>query len=65
MTLSERHTGAASGMISEMESAFQSGVESGQIPGAVIMAKDLTGMLSNPNLKKPTGKALPVVATIS
>lgn len=35
---------AASGsMVSEMESAFQSAVESGKIPGAVVMAKDLTG----------------------
>lgn len=46
VTLPESPAGAASGMISEMESAFQSGVESGQIPGAVIMAKDLTGTIS-------------------
>ncbi|KAG6354136.1 hypothetical protein INS49_004740 [Diaporthe citri] len=38
-------SGAARSMISEMESAFQSGVESGQIPGAVVMAKDLTGKI--------------------
>lgn len=36
-------TTAVSGMIPEMESAFQSGVETGLIPGAVVMAKDLTG----------------------
>lgn len=47
-TLPEHQAGAASSMISEMESAFQSGVESGQIPGAVVMAKDLTGTLSTP-----------------
>lgn len=36
----------AGGAISEMESAFQSSVDSGQIPGAVVMAKDSTGTLS-------------------
>lgn len=34
---------AVSGTIPEMEAAFQSGVETGLIPGAVVMAKDLRG----------------------
>ncbi|KAK8099813.1 hypothetical protein PG999_010187 [Apiospora kogelbergensis] len=42
----ESQGGAASGsMVSEMESAFQSAVELGKIPGAVVMAKDLTGKI--------------------
>ncbi|KAF3798761.1 Acyltransferase LovD [Colletotrichum gloeosporioides] len=32
-------------MVSEMESAFKSSVESGQIPGAVVIAKDVTGKI--------------------
>lgn len=44
-TLADDQAGAASGIISEMELAFQSSVDSGQIPGAVVMAKDLTGKL--------------------
>lgn len=29
--------------VSEMEAAFESAVKSGKIPGAVIMAKDISG----------------------
>lgn len=60
-TLAEDQASLARGMISEMELAFQSGVESGQIPGAVIMAKDLTGTLSS-QPKRTIGKILPVIA---
>ncbi|KAK1981249.1 beta-lactamase/transpeptidase-like protein [Colletotrichum cereale] len=39
---------AASGdLVSEMESAFKSSVELGQIPGAVVMAKDVTGKINH------------------
>ncbi|KAK6212165.1 beta-lactamase [Colletotrichum tabaci] len=34
-------------IVSEMESAFRSSVETGQIPGAVVMAKDLTGKIDH------------------
>ncbi|KAL0931328.1 transesterase [Colletotrichum truncatum] len=37
---------ASGNMMSEMESAFKSSVESGQIPGAVVMAKDVTGKIN-------------------
>lgn len=60
-TLAEDQASIARGMISEMELAFQSGVESGQIPGAVVMAKDLTGTLSS-QPKRTFGKILPVIA---
>jgi hypothetical protein len=42
---STTHAENPAGAISEMESAFRSGVESGRIPGAVVMAKDSTGTI--------------------
>lgn len=35
-------------MISDMEAAFESAVKSAKIPGAVLIAKDISGMYFEP-----------------